>query len=195
MDRSVLLGITIGAAVMFGFGIVWLLIGLLRGNRSPAWLHTSLLFVGIVLGSSIAALGVRASGMPRPAAPLTQQQIEANHRVTQHFYVIFGIEIVAIFLAVAALNALHYPDFIVCGVALIVAVHFFPLAALFRAPVYYATALCGCAIGLIGFFIADDRVRQKVVGLSFGTLLWATAAWVVLLGLIASPQIANLPPS
>jgi hypothetical protein len=195
MDRSVLLGMTIGAAVMFGFGIVWLLIGLLRGSRSPMWLYVSLLFVGMALGSSIAALGARASGLPRVATPLTQQQIEANRRVTQHFYVIFGIEIAAIFLAITALNAVHYPDYILPGIALIVAVHFFPLAALFRAPVYYGTALVGCAIGLIGFFIADDGLRQKIVGLSFGMLLWATAAWIVLLGFSDAPRIANLPPS
>jgi hypothetical protein len=81
-------------------------------------------------------------------------------------------------LAVVVLKAIHYPDYILCGIALIVGVHFFPLAALFRAPVYYGTALAGCAIGLAGFFVADPGVRQKVVGISFGLLLWATAAWI-----------------
>lgn len=180
-----LLGMTVGAAVMFGFGIVWLLIGLMSGSRSPRWLFVSLLFVGIALGSSIAALGVRTSHLPRNPDPLTRQQIEANRRVTLHFYIIFGIEIAAIFLAVAALKAVHYPDYILSGIALIVGVHFFPLAALFRTPVYYGTALCGCAIGLIGFFIADDRLRRKFVSLSFGALLWATAAWIVELGLFS----------
>jgi hypothetical protein len=133
--------------------------------------------------------------MPRNASPLTQPKIEVNRRVTQHFYVIFGIEIAAILLAVVALNAVHYPDYILSGIALIVAVHFFPLAALFRAPVYYGTALCGCAIGLIGFFIADAGLRQKIVGLSFGMLLWATAAWIVLLGFSAAPRIVSSLPA
>ena len=41
MDRSTLLGITTGAAIMFGFGIVWLLLGLFRGRPSPVWLRVS----------------------------------------------------------------------------------------------------------------------------------------------------------
>jgi len=185
MDRSTLLGMTTGAAIMFGFGIVWLLLGLLRGRPSPAWLRLSLFVVGIALGASIATLGARASRIPRNASPLTVQQVAINREIGRHFYLIFGVELAAIFVAVVVLNAIHYPDYILCGIALIVGVHFVPLAALFRMPVYYATGLLGCAIGFIGFFVADDRLRQKVVGLSFGLLLWATAAciaWTALLG-------------
>ena len=91
----------------------------------------------------------------------------------------------ALVLAVIALKAIQYPDFILSGIVLIVAVHFFPLAALFHAPVYYGTALGGSAIGLAGFFMADAARRQKVVGLSFGLLLWATATWITCLGLSA----------
>ena len=195
MDRSALLGMTIGAAVMFGFGSVWLVTGLVRGNRSPKWLYVALLFAGVVLGGCIAILGAKASGLPRDSDALTQQQVDANRRVAQHFYVILGIEIAAIALSVAALNALRYPSYILSGIALIVAVHFFPLAALFRAPVYYGAALGGSAIGLVGFFIDDDGLRQKVVGLSFGALLWATASWIAGLGLISVSRMATLPPS
>jgi hypothetical protein len=35
MDRNSLLGMTTGAAFMFGFGIVWLLIGLLVAGVGP----------------------------------------------------------------------------------------------------------------------------------------------------------------
>jgi hypothetical protein len=195
MDRSTLLGMTTGAAVLFAFGVIWLLIGLLRGRPSPAWLRIALLVVGIALGASIATLGLRASSIPRHAAPMTAQQVATNRQISLHFYVIFGIELAAIFLAVLVLGALHYSDYILCGIALIVAVHFFPVAALFRAQVYYGTALLGCAIGLVGFLMADSNLRQKVVGLSFGLLLWATAAWIAWQGLSAAPRIVgNLPP-
>jgi hypothetical protein len=195
MDRSTLLGMTTGAVFMFGFGIVWLLIGLLRGRSLPVWVSASLLFIGIALGTCIASLGHRASKMPLNLSPLSAQQLAANRRIEQHFYVIFAIELAAIFLAVILLKAVHYPDYILCGIALIVGVHFFPLAALFKVPLYYGTALCGCAIGLFGFLVTDSAFRQKVVALSFGFLLWATAAWIVFLGLTAMPQnIGNLRP-
>jgi hypothetical protein len=49
-------------------------------------------------------------------------------------------------------------------------------------------------IGLVGFFMANVTVRQKVVGTSFGILLWATIAWVTWLGLSAAPRaVSNLP--
>jgi hypothetical protein len=194
MDRSTLLGITTGAASMFGFGVIWLLVGLFRGHPSPAWLRLSLLFAGIVLGASIGALGVRASRLPHDAVPLSAQQIAINRQIGLHFYVIFGIELAAIFLAVIVLRAIHYPDYILCGIALIVGVHFFPLAALFRTHLYYGTALLGCAISLIGFFVADASLRQKVVGISFGLLLWATAAWITWIGISAAPQVSGKLP-
>jgi len=68
-----------------------------------------------------------------------------------------------------------------------VGAHFIPLAALFKAPVYYATGIIGCLIGLAGFLVPDAALRQKIVGLSFGLLLWATSAWIVWLGLSALP--------
>jgi hypothetical protein len=187
MDRSALLGMTTGAVVMFGFGVLWLLLGLFRGARSPAWLRLSLLFMGIVLGASIATLAVRSSGLPLDATPLTAQQVAINREIGRHFYLIFGAEVVAIFLVVAVLRIIHYPTYILCGIALIVGVHFVPLAALFKSPLFYGTGLGGCAIGLGGFFIADDGLRQKVVGISFGLLLWATAAWIAWVGLSALP--------
>jgi hypothetical protein len=195
MDRNTLLGMTTGSAVMFGFGIIWLLVGLFRGRPLPKWFPLSLIVIGIMLATSIVALAVRASKLPLDLVPLTRQQLAVNREIARHFYLIFGIELAAIFVAVVVLNLIHYPDYILCGVALIVAVHFFPLAALFKAPLYYGTALVGSAIALFGFFMADAGLRQKVVGLSFGLMLWATAAWVAWAGLSATPKIGpNLRP-
>ena len=185
LDRAALLGLTTGATFMFGFGIVWLLIGLLSGRSSPAWLRISLLFGGIVLGASIAIMGVRASGLMASAVPLTPRQVFVNREIGRHFYLIFGFEIAAIFVAVVVLKALNFADYILSGIALIVGVHFFPVAALFHWPAFYGTALAGCAIGLLGFFVDDPGFRQKMVGISFGLLLWATAAFITWIGMSA----------
>jgi hypothetical protein len=194
MDRNTLFGMSTGA-VMFAFGIVWLLLGLFRGRPSPRWLRVSLVVVGVTLATSIAVLTMRAFKLPFDLVPPTPQQLALNREIARHFYLVLGFELGSIFLAVVVLNLIHYPDYILPGIALIVAVHFFPLAALFKAPVYYGTALGGCAIALVGFFMADAGLRQKVVGLSFGGLLWATAAWIVTVGLSATPKIGpNLRP-
>jgi hypothetical protein len=186
VDRSALIGITTGAAMMFGFGIVWLLIGLLRGRPLPFWFQLLLLATGAALATSIVILGRTASSIAPTSIPLTPDRIAIDRETARRFYIIFGLEIVAIFLTAIVLRVLHYADYILCGIALIVGVHFFPLAPLLSAPVYYATALAGCAISLIGFFIDDANLRQKVVGISFGLLLWTTAAWITWMGLAAT---------
>jgi hypothetical protein len=194
MDRSALLGMTTGAVFMFAFGAVWLCFGLFRGRPLPPWLRLSLVIAAIVVVASITTLAIRALHMPPNLSLPTPDQIAASHRIALHFYVIAGIELVAIFMAVAALNVFHYPDYILCGIALIVGVHFFPLAALFRAPVFYGTALIGCSIGLAGFLVANAELRQKVVGLSFGLLLWATASWISWVGIAGVPRIVSHLP-
>ena len=161
MDRSTLMEMTAGAAVMFGFGIIWLLVGLLLGRPSPSWLRLAILFVGVAVGASILTLGLRTSRLPPSTAPLTVQQVAANRLIVRGFYLVSGIEFAAIFLAVVVLRALHYPDYILCGVAFIVGVHFFPLAPLFRAPVYYGTGVLGCAIAFVGFFMADAVLARR----------------------------------
>jgi hypothetical protein len=177
-----------GAGLMFGFGVIWLVLGSFRGRPLPSWARISLQCLGVALVAAIATLAVRAAGFPR--AP----QIASSRQVALHFYVILCIELGTIFLAVIALRAIHYPDYILCGIAFIVGVHFFPLAALFRMPLYYGTGLGGCAIGLIGFFMTDAVLRQKVVGISFGLLLWATAGWIAWVGLAALRVAGNLRP-
>src|SRR5450755_1992544 len=108
---------TTGAVLLFGFGIVWLLIGLLSGRPSPAWLRISLLFGGIALGTCIAIMGVRASGMMASAVPLTPRQVAIDREIGRHFYLIFGFEMASVFVAVAALKALRCADYILSGVA------------------------------------------------------------------------------
>jgi hypothetical protein len=179
MKREVLIGMTAGAALMCGFGALWLGMGLFRGRPSSLKLRVCMLCAGIVLAVSIAFLARRASQTPPSHVALTEQQIAANRDLVKRFTIVFGLEIAAILVAVVVLRALHFPEYILCATALIVGIHFLPLAALFESPVYYVTGLLGCAIGFIGFFMADAGMRQKAVGLSFGVLLWATSAWIV----------------
>jgi hypothetical protein len=193
-DRSALVEITTGAAMMFGFGILWLLTGLFRGRPLPIWFQLLLLAAGAALATSIVILGGTASSIAAPSIPIPPDHIAIDREIARRFYIIFGLEMVAVFLTVIVLRALHYADYILCGIALIVGVHFFPLAPLLSAPVYYGTALGGCAIGVIGFFIDDASLRQKVVGISFGLLLWTTAAWITWMGLAATSHVAGTLP-
>lgn len=186
MNRNSLLGMTTGAIFMFAFGIVWLLLGIFRGRPSAAWLRFAIFFAGVILAASITMLGLRAHSAPPKTVAASANEFESNHEIGRRFNVVFGTELVAIFIVVFSLRVLGYPDYILCAIALIVGIHFFPLAALFKVPLYYGTGLLGCTIGIVGFFIADIGLRQNVVGLSFGALLWVTAALIVFIGFNAA---------
>jgi hypothetical protein len=182
---------TTGATFMFAFGIVWLLLGLFRGRSSPVWVRIALLLLGIGLGAPIFTLGSRASRLPHDVSQPMAEQRAANREIGRHFYMIFGAELAAIFVAVVVLRLIHYPDYILPGIAVIVGVHFVPLAALFKSPVFYGTGVLGCIIGVAGFLVADAGLRQKVVGLSFGLMLWATAAWILCQGFYAMQPVVS----
>jgi len=193
MDRNVLIGMTTGAAIMFGFGIAWLLIGVLVAPSSIG-LRLSLLLAGIALGVSVAAMGLRASRLPRDVVAPTPDQIAAFRATGRRFGLIFGLETAAILVAVAVLNVVHQPDYIPCAIAVIVGVHFFPLAPLFKAPIYNVTGILGCVTGVAGIFIADAVLRQKAVSIWFGLVLWGTAARIAWKGLGRLRQIACSSP-
>ncbi len=193
MDRNVLIGMTTGGTIMFGFGIAWLLIGVLVAPSSTG-LRLSLLVAGIALGVSVAIMGLRASRLPRGTVPPTAEQIAAGRAIGRRFGLIFGLETVAILLAVAVLNGIHRPDYIPCAIAVIVGLHFFPLAPLFKAPIYNVTGFLGCVIGLAGVVVPDAVLRQKAVSISFGLLLWATTAWIAWKGHAGLRQIESGPP-
>ena len=179
MNPKALTGMTIGSAIMFLFGVVWFLVGLSGGRFFPVWLRAGLPVVGLALAAWIAMLAVRAVRVSRNAPPPTAEQAAIGRQIGRRFGWINGIQGDAIFLAIVALNAAHRPDFIAPAIALIVGLHFLPLAGLFQRPSYYVTGLLGCAIGVAGLLIPDPSVRQSTVGLLFGLLLWLTVAAAV----------------
>lgn len=180
MDSHVVSGVARGATIIFLFGVLWLTIGLATGRRSPLWLRGSILLAGLLLAALVARLDLRAVRLSRLAPPLTAEQQAIGKQVGRRFGWITGLEGGAIVLAVIILNVVRRPDYILSTIALIVGLHFFPLAGLFASPFYCLTGLAGCAIGVAGYFVADPRLRASVVGLSFGLLLWLTVAALIL---------------
>jgi hypothetical protein len=174
MNSQALSGMTVGAAIMFLFGMVWLFFGLYKGRPSPGWLRMALLLAGIMLASWIGITIHRVSHVSERTTPLTTEQVATGRQNRRLFDWTAMIEGAAIILAVVILNAVGRPEFILSLIALIVGLHFFPLANLFGSPAYYGTGILGCAAGVVGFFISEPKLRTSVVGLSFGLMLWLT---------------------
>ena len=169
----------VATAIMFLFGAAWLFLGIHQGQFVPGWLHIALGLSGLALATWIVTLAVRGACLHRVAPPRTDEQTVTRRQIRRRFILISGLEGAAISVAVTVFNLVQRPDAIGPTIAVIVGLHFLPLAKLFNASIYYATGFLGCAIGIAGLLISDPLLRSSFVGLSFGLLLWLTSAAVL----------------
>lgn len=80
---------------------------------------------------------------------------------------------VAIGVAVFVLANVGYGDFTVDAIAVIVGLHFIPLAHYLERPLYYGTAAMMTAAGLGGIWLAADT-RAVFVCMMSACILWST---------------------
>lgn len=99
------------------------------------------------------------------------------------FNMVFIAEGLLIGIAIAICNLINQTDLIPGVIAIIVGIHFLPLASLFQIKVYYATGVLLCLLALITWLIVPGTVmigeHQILVPLSllgFGCalILWTT---------------------
>ena len=100
---------------------------------------------------------------------------------SRRFNLVFGLEGVVIALAVVLLGRSGMGTLVPAVVAIIVGVHFFPLAELFRVRAYHATGAALCVLGMVAFVLVP-QARLPFVGLGCAATLFATAAYMLCLG-------------
>ena len=174
-----LAGMIWGAATMFAFGVLWLVLGVLS-TPLPSWVRPVLLLTGLLLAGCGSATAKHAVTLYHRASRPAEAENQWSRPVRRRFGLISGLEGVAIFVVILLLNLAHRPEAVSPAIAIIVGLHFFPLARLFGRPLYYATGTVGCAIGVIGLLISPASPRNGFVGIAFGLLLWVTTAMVLI---------------
>jgi len=91
------------------------------------------------------------------------------------FGIVFAAESVLIWLCATLLAHLGLNLWIPIAIAVIVGLHFIPLARVFEVPVYHLTGAL-CVMGVLGCsLIHDANVRGLCAGLTMATVLWLTA--------------------
>lgn len=173
-DFNSMRGRSTGTLVMTGFGALWLLLALCLFQSLTA-ANLCLLSAG-VLALAAGALRLRraAACWPRvPSAP----------GMGRTFGWINFLQWAAIAVVLNILQHLHLIAYEVSAVALIVGLHFFPLARLFRNGLHLATgaALTLWAIGTM--LLSPLGSMQALAALGAGLILWASAAATVALSL------------
>jgi hypothetical protein len=181
--REVTAGTATGVLNMALFGAVWIAAG--TGGIGGA-AGIVVLVVGWTLAAALCVGSVRlrrgADSLPHDDSSQARTHRE---RVLRRFNLVLGLEFVAIAVAVFLLVRLSLVSLIPSVVALIVGMHFFPLATLFEVRTYRLTGAVLCALALVVLLFAPES-RLALVGIGSAATLFVTAAYMLFLGVKAT---------
>ena len=170
-------GRAIGALILTGFAALWMLFAF-RFVKRFGW-RTLLLIALITAGLCWGAARQiqRARQLPKPA--VAAQPIAADRETGREFQIVLALEWIPILVAVIIFNRIRRPDFILPTIALIVGLHFIPLARVFGVSLYYASGVAIVVVAIAGF-VSKPPARQAIACIGSGGVLWGTAATMVL---------------
>lgn len=123
---------------------------------------------------------------------LSPWEAEQGGCISTYFGIVFGVEFALIAVVAIWLSRLQAYPFIPAAVALIVGIHFFPLARLFRVPGYWITGALLCALALaaiagLSLSLPLDGASpyhwSLFVGIGATMVLWLTGGYVAGIGL------------
>lgn len=157
-----------GAMIMGIFAAIWWVVGIRASGHGSALMYGVALFI---TGAIITAALRLGAGIASP---------EEHARRGRLVGIASGVEGVLILVAVNVLANIGKRDFSAPVVAIIVGLHFLPLARWLPARFYYVTSalLVGC--GIAGFSVADADRRLLTVSIGAACALWLTCAVVLI---------------
>ncbi|MEV0575635.1 hypothetical protein [Streptomyces sp. RTGN2] len=167
-----------GTVVLSVFAVVWAFAGASGLASSGAAVAVGI--VAVALTASAVLLAYRKGAAPSP------RLVDLPRNWARTVGIVNGVEVVAVFAVIAASNASGRPEFIPAAIALVVGLHFFPLARCYDQWQYNGTAVLLTVVGIAGFALvaaglSDESVRAAV-GLASAAVLWASAYHVAVKG-------------
>ncbi|MFK2877266.1 hypothetical protein [Rhodanobacter hydrolyticus] len=169
-------GILSGATVLGAGGAAWCFAALLNWNARSAWaipgaMVATIALLGLCAARLLATRRTRSADDPAASA--------AGKRAGIWFGIIFGAEAALIAISSVLLARGGLGLWIPATAALIVGIHFLPLARVFAAPIYYGTGIFSVLGVLACLLIPDMALRLLCVGLVMAAVLWVTS-WLLL---------------
>ncbi|MGE7609217.1 DUF7010 family protein [Peribacillus frigoritolerans] len=181
MMKEAFRGSGIGVIFMAVFGTLWAGTGVmgLQGWGFP-FVELAAIFVGIIMvivGISLIHASQKMSNQ------VSEDGARRLKRIGFLFNMVFIAEGLLIGIAIAICNLINQTDLIPGVIAIIVGIHFLPLASLFQIKVYYATGVLLCLLALITLLLVPDTVMVgehqilaplSLLGFGCALILWAT---------------------
>ena len=170
-------GSVAGAAILTFFGSAWCIIALALWPAHPVWSIPAGFVATIVL---FALCVMRLMALRNTPATDNPAAAAKGKRAGMLFGIIFGTESGLIWLCATLLAHLGLSIWIPFAVAVIVGLHFIPLARVFEVPLYYWTGMLS-VLGMLGCsLIRDAGTRLLCAGLVMAAVLWLTAVLLLL---------------
>ena len=180
-NANQLCGRATGAIFMAGFGAIWLLLALYAMQRLSVANFAYIGAVVLAMASGAMYLYKQAARWPRPPR---------NPALGRAFGWIVALEWIGCFAVWIILGPLHLEVYGVSATVAIVGLHFLPLARLFRYTPHYVTgALMTLWATYSAIGVPADRM-QSVAALGAGAILWAGAAFTLVLAIYAVKRSA-----
>lgn len=186
VTKSDIRGTASGVMFMAFFGTVWADIGIGGLQVSSA---ISLFILAVLIGAILFFSGMRLMKHSRHL-PSTTQSHNQRH-VDKWFSIIFATQFGLIAIAAILTNIVGKFEWFFPIMAIIVGVHFFPLAHLFQVKMYYVTGtlICLLAIVILLFVPIDIHISGHqidawwtFIGLGSMFILWITSVVILFMG-------------
>ncbi len=177
VTRAFARGAAIGALVLSWFGAFWAFASIVHWPAAPPWAYAAagLPVVALTLFSASRIVG----SATLPPANDEAEAAREGKRMGRNFGIVCGIEFALIGAAAAALGSTGHPLLIPVAIALIVGLHFLPLARVFGLRVYTFTGVLCVACSLASLLVTDETARLLALGLAMAAVLWVSAGLVL----------------
>ncbi|MFI5938375.1 hypothetical protein [Actinoplanes sp. NPDC051494] len=190
--RIAVLSVAFGLLLMSLFTVAW------TGNTFAAWplpAAWTAFGVGLALAALFITTGVRLFRARRHfRTDLSADDKQVRKSTGRTFGLVFGAEGLAIWLAALILGATGNEDYIVPAIALIVGLHFYPMARIFdrRVDLYLATWTCLVALtGIVLLATTDLEAAQISAAVAIGAAL-ATATYGLYMTRLATDLLSRV---
>ncbi len=153
-----------GAIIMSFFAAIWFALGMRGAGES--W-GVAAIGVGVSALTILAAMHAQRGAVPRSAAE--------EKRIGKVVGWASFFEGITIPVASIACGMAGRPDLTMAAIAVIVGLHFLPMAYFLNKPGFYASALAIMVLGIGGALaLPDSAVRSALIGPGVALVLWAT---------------------
>jgi hypothetical protein len=173
-----------GALIFTGFGVVWMVLGL-AVREQLTWTAAA--------GIALAAAGLTTLALRMLRRARQFPRVPDDPAMMRAFYWVNAIQWSGAFVVEFTLGRLHLQEYGITAIGVIVGLHFFPLARIFRyRPHYFTGATMVLWAGLT--LLTSHEHLQSATALGEGVILWTSAAMTIALGMDAARR-AELTPN